>query len=127
VCFTEFFKANGNDNDFSDRWRAYGFKNWSVAHPPAGADNDRAARRLPDLRRAGDGTGRTAASSMARTRTEYPLKHSIAQLLDDPIARLLMKSDGVDRAALERLVGRIAHSLKFGHGDRDYPHGLEQI
>jgi hypothetical protein len=64
---------------------------------------------------------------MARTRTGYPLKHSIAELLDAPIARLLMKSDGVDRGALERLFGQIAHSLKFGHGDRVSPHGSEQI
>jgi hypothetical protein len=55
------------------------------------------------------------------------VKHSIAELLDDPIARLLMKSDGVDRGALERLFGQIAHSLKFGQGDRISPHGSEQI
>jgi len=55
------------------------------------------------------------------------LKHSIAELLDDPIARLLMKSDGVDRGALERVFGRIARFLKFGHRDRISPHGSEEI
>jgi hypothetical protein len=29
---------------------------------------------------------------------------SIGELLDDPIARLLMRSDGVDRQAVERLL-----------------------
>ena len=55
------------------------------------------------------------------------MKHSIAELLDDPIARLLMKSDGVDRGTLERLFDEVARSLKFGHRDRVSPHGTEQI
>jgi hypothetical protein len=44
---------------------------------------------------------RTAICSPARFATEG---FSIGELLDDPIARLLMKSDGVDRQALERLL-----------------------
>ena len=60
---------------------------------------------------------------MARTRAGYALKrfaieeYSIAELLDDPIAGRLMKSDGVDRQALEQLLlDQIAHSLEFGQG-----------
>ena len=47
---------------------------------------------------------------MARTRAGCALKRfaieefSIAELLDDPIAQLLMKSDGVDRDTVERLL-----------------------
>jgi hypothetical protein len=40
-------------------------------------------------------------------------EHSIAELLDDPIVGLLMKSDGVDREALECALHGIAHALRF--------------
>ena len=70
---------------------------------------------------------------MARTRAGYALKrlaieYSIAKLLDDPIAGLLMKSDGVDRQALERLLlDQIGHSLEFRTGDPASPGGSAQI
>jgi hypothetical protein len=42
---------------------------------------------------------------------------SIAELLDDPIAHLLMNSDGVDRHTLEPLlIDQIARPHKFRHG-----------
>jgi hypothetical protein len=40
------------------------------------------------------------------SRTSEP--HSIAELLDDPIARLLMKSDGVNRCGLQLELPRMA-------------------
>lgn len=52
---------------------------------------------------------------------------AVQTALNDPIARRLMKGDGVDREALERLLDQIAHFLKFGHGDRVSPRGSEQI
>lgn len=50
---------------------------------------------------------------MARARggqalKRIPLKeYSLAELLDDPLVGILMKSDGVDRWALERLLDEI--------------------
>ena len=44
----------------------------------------------------------------------FPIEeHLIAELLDDPIVGLLMKSDGVDREALECALHEIAHALRF--------------
>ena len=34
---------------------------------------------------------------------------SLAELVDDPLIGLVMKSDGVDRCELERLLERVAH------------------
>jgi len=49
-----------------------------------------------------------------RELTGLPIeKHSIAELLDDPIAGLLMKSDGVNREALECALHEIAHALRI--------------
>jgi hypothetical protein len=54
---------------------------------------------------------------MARARAGYALKrfaieeYSIAELLDDPIRALLMKSDGVDRQTLEYALHLVASAL----------------
>ena len=59
---------------------------------------------------------------MARARVGHALKrftieeYSIAELLDDPIAGLLKKSDGVNLQALKHLL--LAHALDFGNRDR---------
>jgi hypothetical protein len=54
---------------------------------------------------------------------EYPLNRfvieecSIAELLDDPIAILLMKSDHVDRQGVESLLlGRLHAFPRYGNG-----------
>ena len=47
---------------------------------------------------------------MKRTGVE---EHSIVELLDDPITKLLMKSDGVDRGVLYIELTQMARS----HGD----------
>lgn len=44
---------------------------------------------------------------MKRTGVE---EHSIVELLDDPIVKLLMKSDGVDRRLLQLELRQIARS-----------------
>ena len=44
---------------------------------------------------------------MKRTGVE---EHSIVELLDDPIARLLMKSDGVNRCVLQLELRQMARS-----------------
>lgn len=44
---------------------------------------------------------------MKRTGVE---EHSIVELLDDPIAKLLMRSDGVDRCALHVELTQMARS-----------------
>jgi hypothetical protein len=40
-------------------------------------------------------------------------RYSIAELLDDPIVGLLMKSDGIDCQALEYAVHRVVYALRF--------------
>jgi hypothetical protein len=40
--------------------------------------------------------------------TEY----SLAELVEDPLVGLLMKSDGVDRRSIELLFERVAHSAR---------------
>jgi hypothetical protein len=40
--------------------------------------------------------------------TEY----SLAELVDDPLVALLMKSDGVDRRSIELLFERVARSAR---------------
>jgi hypothetical protein len=53
---------------------------------------------------------------------------SIAELLDDPIAHMLMKSDGVDRQALESLlIDQIAGLADFDNEDRLPPRGPVEI
>jgi hypothetical protein len=37
-------------------------------------------------------------------------EHSVLELLDDPIAKLLMKSDGVNRCALQVELAQMARS-----------------
>jgi hypothetical protein len=41
--------------------------------------------------------------------TEY----SLAELVDDPLVGLLMKSDGVDRRSIELLFERVARSDRY--------------
>jgi hypothetical protein len=38
---------------------------------------------------------------------------SLAELVDDPLGGLLMKSDGVDRRSIELLFERVARSARF--------------
>jgi hypothetical protein len=53
---------------------------------------------------------------------------SIAELLDDPIAHMLMKSDGVDRQALESLLtDQLARFADFDNGDRLPPRDPVEI
>ena len=42
--------------------------------------------------------------------TEY----SLAELVEDPLVGLLMKSDGVDRRSIELLFERVARSTRYG-------------
>jgi hypothetical protein len=37
---------------------------------------------------------------------------SLAQLIDDPLIGLIMKSDGVDRGELELLLERVARAMR---------------
>ena len=46
---------------------------------------------------------------MDQKTTEY----SLAELVEDPLVGLLMKSDGVDRRSIELLFERIARSDKY--------------
>lgn len=46
---------------------------------------------------------------MDRKATEY----SLAELVEDPLVGLLMKSDGVDRRSIELLFERVAHSPRY--------------
>jgi hypothetical protein len=41
---------------------------------------------------------------------------SLAELMEDPLVRLVMKSDGVDRRELELLIGRIMGELRHADG-----------
>ncbi len=41
---------------------------------------------------------------------------SLAELMEDPLVRLVMKSDGVDRRELELLLGRIMGELMHADG-----------
>ena len=41
---------------------------------------------------------------------------SLAELMEDPLVRLVMKSDGVDRYELELLLGRIMGELRRADG-----------
>jgi hypothetical protein len=41
---------------------------------------------------------------------------SLAELMEDPLVRLVMKSDGVDRRELELLLGRIRGELRHAEG-----------
>ena len=54
----------------------------------------------------GSGVGR---SVMDRKTTEY----SFAELVEDPLVGLLMKSDGVDRRSIELLFERVARSPRY--------------
>ena len=104
--------------------RAKGFK--MSRHSPAGEArwcsrrSERGWRhRGSGSRSRGDDAGRTAASSMARARAGYALKrsaieeYSFAELLDGPIRALLMKSEGVDRQALEYALHLVASALRL--------------
>jgi hypothetical protein len=44
--------------------------------------------------------------------TEY----SLAELVEDPLVGLLMKSDGVDRRSIELLFERVARSPRYREG-----------
>ena len=44
--------------------------------------------------------------------TEY----SLAELIEDPLIGLLMKSDGVDRRSIELLFERVARSDRYREG-----------
>jgi hypothetical protein len=54
----------------------------------------------------GQGIGRRA---MDHKITEY----SLAELVEDPLVGLLMKSDGVDRRSIELLFERVARSDRY--------------
>ena len=54
----------------------------------------------------GSGGGR---SVMDRKTTEY----SFAELVEDPLVGLLMKSDGVDRRSIELLFERVARGPRY--------------
>ena len=54
----------------------------------------------------GQGIGRKV---MDRGTTEY----SLAELVEDPLIGLLMKSDGVDRRSIELLFERVARSDRY--------------
>jgi len=43
-------------------------------------------------------------------------EYSLAELVEDPMVGLLMKSDGVDRHSIELLFERIAHSDRYREG-----------
>jgi hypothetical protein len=40
-------------------------------------------------------------------------EYSLAELVDDPLVGLLMKSDGVDRRSIELLFERVARSARY--------------
>ena len=40
-------------------------------------------------------------------------EHSFAELVEDPLVGLLMKSDGVDRCSIELLLERVACSPRY--------------
>ncbi len=42
--------------------------------------------------------------------SKQPQEYSLADLLDDPLVVLMMKSDGVDRGSVERLFAEIDQS-----------------
>jgi hypothetical protein len=48
-----------------------------------------------------------------------PLPRAVAEALADPIVRSLMAADGIDEAALRRLLGRMVVRLASGLGIRD--------
>jgi hypothetical protein len=54
----------------------------------------------------GSGVGRTV---MDHKMTEY----SLAELVEDPLVGLLMRSDGVDRRSIELLFERVARSPRY--------------
>jgi hypothetical protein len=71
---------------------------------------------------------------VARARGGQALKripleeYSLAELLDDPMVGALMKSDGVDRRALERLLDEIGNvhdpsGNRFDHDPDQAPEG----
>jgi hypothetical protein len=41
------------------------------------------------------------------------IEYSLAELVEDPLVGLLMKSDGVDRRSIELLFERVAHSARW--------------
>jgi hypothetical protein len=43
-------------------------------------------------------------------------EYSLAELVEDPLVGLLMKSDGVDRHSIELLFKRIAYSDRYREG-----------
>jgi hypothetical protein len=45
------------------------------------------------------------------------IEHRLSELLDDPLVGLVMKSDGVDRRKLERLLEEVARG-RFHDGTR---------
>lgn len=45
--------------------------------------------------------------------------HLIVELLDDPLVRLMMRADGVDRAGLKRELRRVAAELRHAEQGRD--------
>ena len=45
-------------------------------------------------------------------------EYSLAELVDDPLVGLLMKSDGVDRRSIELLFDRIACSASYREATR---------
>jgi hypothetical protein len=40
---------------------------------------------------------------------DWTLEASLAELFDDPLVELVMKSDGVDRGCVERLLATVGH------------------
>jgi hypothetical protein len=57
----------------------------------------------------GSGARELGRSAMGHKTTEY----SLAELVEDPLVGLLMKSDGVDRRNIELLFERVASSDRF--------------
>ena len=43
-------------------------------------------------------------------------EYSLAELVDDPLVGLVMKSDGVNRAELKLLLERVARAIASGSG-----------
>ena len=41
------------------------------------------------------------------------IEYSLAELVEDPLVGLLMKSDGVDRRSIELLFERVARSARY--------------
>lgn len=44
---------------------------------------------------------------------QKPREYSLDELVEDPLVRLLMKSDGVDRRSIELLFERVACSPRY--------------